>query len=117
MLQARSRKLLSNVLVDLHRAVGDYIVVSRNALAFDHDRPHWLDVDVFRSRLMTTLEDSSSGDLHEAIALYRDELPAGVRLSDAPGWSRGCSTLVKICADCTFRGSAGRSSRAKTNAR
>ena len=75
--EARSRKLLSNVLVDLHRAVGDYIVVSRNALAFDHDRPHWLDVDVFRSRLMTTLEGSSSGDLNEAIALYRDELLAG----------------------------------------
>src|SRR5688572_6722208 len=81
---ARSRKHLSNVLVDLHRAVGDYVVVSRNALAFDHHRSHWLDVDVFRSRLTSGLEGNSSADLHEALALYRDELLAGVRLSDAP---------------------------------
>jgi DNA-binding SARP family transcriptional activator/predicted ATPase len=83
----QARKYLSNVLVDLRQQLGNYIVATRQTVAFDRSLPHSLDVTDFQARIRVSHEDpdnSASPVLGEAIGLYRDEFLAGLTLAGAP---------------------------------
>src|SRR5262245_51037127 len=45
--EARAQKHLSNALAELRAALGDRLVVGRETVALDRERPYWLDVDAF----------------------------------------------------------------------
>jgi DNA-binding SARP family transcriptional activator len=80
----QARKHLSNVLIDLHQHVGDYIIATRQTLAFDHERPYRLDVEDFERGLQHGLGADQPDDLERALALYRDDFLAGLNLRGAP---------------------------------
>src|SRR5262245_61582634 len=52
-----ARKFLSNALVELHRVLGEYIVATRQTLAFNTQLPFRLDVQEFQQRVSSCLED------------------------------------------------------------
>jgi len=80
----QARKLLSNSLTDLRRDLGDYLLITPHTVAFRHDQPHWLDVVEFAARLAGGLAAAGSSPLQAAVALYRGEFLAGLRLDGAP---------------------------------
>jgi DNA-binding SARP family transcriptional activator len=82
--EEQARKLLSNVLVDLRQHLGDYVVGTRQTVAFDHGRPHSVDVLEFKSLMAEVRQRESPRELEQAIGLYRDELLAGVQPAGAP---------------------------------
>jgi len=82
--EEQARKYLSNVLVDLRQQVGEYIVATRQSVAFDRSRPFRLDVAEFQTRAAACQHSSSLTELEAAIDLYRDEFLAGLTLSGTP---------------------------------
>jgi DNA-binding SARP family transcriptional activator len=42
---------LRTILTPLRRELGDYLIVTRHSLAFDHSRAHWLDAAEFEAEL------------------------------------------------------------------
>src|SRR5262245_21359167 len=83
--EARAQKHLSNALAELRAALGDCLVVGRETVALDRERPYWLDVDAFEHCAAAAAE-GDAGAAREAAALYRGELLAGISLPDAPGF-------------------------------
>ena len=80
--ETRANKLLSNVLTDLRGAVGPYVAVTRQTVAFEAGLPHWIDVATFRAHLA----DGSRAGLEAATRLYQDELLTGLTLRDSPAF-------------------------------
>jgi predicted ATPase/DNA-binding SARP family transcriptional activator len=73
------RKALSN----LKQLAGPYLTITRQAVSFDHESPHWLDVDDFESRLQAGPPDQEQASWREAAALYRGEFLNGFYVRDA----------------------------------
>ncbi len=80
--ETRANKLLSNVLTDLRGAVGPYVAVTRQTVAFEAGLPHWIDVATFRAHLA----DGGRAGLEAATRLYQDELLTGLTLRDSPAF-------------------------------
>src|SRR5579871_3832778 len=74
----QARKFLSNLLVDLHRQVGSYVVSEQGMIRFAASRPHTVDVVDFRERSGGCLPTSSLEDLEAAIAFYAGEFLEGL---------------------------------------
>ena len=84
--EAQAHKHLSNALTDLRAALGEYLVVERQTVAFDCDRPYWLDVAAIRSLLADGIPAGDVGAVQRAVDLYQDEFLAGLVLPDAPAF-------------------------------
>jgi DNA-binding SARP family transcriptional activator/predicted ATPase len=87
--EEQARKQLRNACTALREQIGEYLLVDRNAVAFNQELPYWLDVE----ELYDTVEGQRSAVgldiLERAVALYHDDLLAGLTLRDAPnfeGW-------------------------------
>ena len=62
------------------------MVVERQTVAFDCDRPYWLDVAAIRSLLADGIPAGDVGAVQRAVDLYQDEFLAGLVLPDAPAF-------------------------------
>jgi DNA-binding SARP family transcriptional activator len=74
----QARKFLSNLLVDLHRQVGGYVVSEHGRVHFAATQPHTVDVVDFSARSADCDSHSSLEDLEAAIALYAGEFLEGL---------------------------------------
>jgi DNA-binding SARP family transcriptional activator len=74
----QARKFLSNLLVDLHRHVGSYVVSEHGMVRFATSRPHSVDVVDFSAASVGCGSVSSLEDLEAAIALYAGEFLEGL---------------------------------------
>ena len=81
----QARKFVGNLLVDLHRQVGSYVVTGRGIVSFDSARPHTVDVFDFCETAMACDATSSLEELEAAIALYAGEFLEGVSHPMATG--------------------------------
>src|SRR5262245_39425690 len=85
-----AQKRVRNTLNDLRAAVGDHLAVTREWVAFDRERPHWIDVADFEAQVAAKADRrDAAGDASAASAaldLYRGEFLSGVELSDAPAF-------------------------------
>jgi DNA-binding SARP family transcriptional activator/predicted ATPase len=76
----RARKHLRTALAEVTATLGGYLIATTRTIAFNRDRPHWIDVKAFEEALAVP------GDLQrieEAVALYRDEFMTSFALPDA----------------------------------
>jgi DNA-binding SARP family transcriptional activator len=78
-----ARKQLRNALFDLPLQIGDYLLVTRQTIAFDFSRPYWLDVEVLQVALDPTAD---TADLQQAVSLYQADVLAGFILHNAPSF-------------------------------
>jgi DNA-binding SARP family transcriptional activator/predicted ATPase len=80
----RARVQLRNALADLTSLLGDDLTVTRQTIAFDTNRPHWLDVAGFEGALDKAQAADDPGRLQSAVDLYLHEFLAGFALPGAP---------------------------------
>jgi predicted ATPase/DNA-binding SARP family transcriptional activator len=96
--QEQAQANLRSILSGLRRAVGDYLVTERDAVAFNTDGDYWLDTEAFErqiadSRLLmadgqfpATDEPSAIRHLQSAIDLYRGDFLAGFHIRESRGF-------------------------------
>ena len=84
---------LRTILTPLRRELGDYLVVTRQSLAFDHSRAHWLDVAEFEQGYtaldltrMTALDARRAQQLRAVLELYQGDFLEGFYLKDGYGF-------------------------------
>jgi len=86
---------LRTVLSALRRELGDYLLISRETLAFNLQADFWLDADEFEQRLdrlaapahgAARLDRPTLVKLQAALELYRGDFLAGFALRDGPGF-------------------------------
>lgn len=83
-----ARTSLRTALAQIRKAVGPHVLADRDAISFDRERPHWVDVHFFEEacrRLQTELpcDDTERLRLHEAVTLYGDGFLVGFPETDA----------------------------------
>jgi predicted ATPase/DNA-binding SARP family transcriptional activator len=83
-----ARRNLNRTLSDLTKLVGDHLIVTRQTLGFDRNRPYWLDVERFESALATPPTPARADALAQAIQIYRDDFLAGFYIHDAPDFEQ-----------------------------
>lgn len=82
--QARSN--LRYALRDLRRAVGDYVIVDGEHVAFNQNLPHWIDCTTFTEHLKALAKSSAKDDsalLPELLNLYVGDFLADFQIGDA----------------------------------
>ena len=95
--EAKARKNLRDVLSNLRRLLEPHLTVTRDAVAFAHGAPYWLDVRQFQDEIKAASAGSLSADrqverLWAALALYKGDLLHGFHVRDAAEfdeWARG----------------------------
>lgn len=80
---AVARKNLRDIVFNLRKVVGDYLIINRNQIGFAPQQPHWVDVHQLRAQLSTEPEDLSIQQLTQAVALYQGDLLEGFYIRDA----------------------------------
>jgi predicted ATPase/DNA-binding SARP family transcriptional activator len=81
--QEEARASLRNALFLLRKVASPYLAVTRNAVAFNHESPYRLDVEVFRDKLASAGAAHARDDpnvlatLREAIDIYQGEFLEG----------------------------------------
>ncbi len=79
-----ARRNFNRTLSDLNQFVGDHLVVERQAVAFAHSQPHWLDVAVLETAAMTIPTAQNVATLTAAAGLYRADFLDGFYVQEAP---------------------------------
>ena len=84
---------LRTILTPLRRELGEYLIVTRQSLAFDHSRAHWLDAAEFERGYtaldlarMTTLDEGRAQRLRAVLDLYQGDFLEGFYLKDGYGF-------------------------------
>lgn len=81
--EERARGNLRFTLNKVRKVLGDYLLVTRQSLAFDFSQPHWLDAADFVTHCAAP-QKASYARLQEAVALYQGDFLADFYLQDAP---------------------------------
>lgn len=84
--EQQARQNLRYVLHDLRKIVGDYLIVTRNTIAFDRQKAHWIDANIFADYLAAKETLTEPALLQDLLRLYQDELLAGFVIQNAPGF-------------------------------
>jgi predicted ATPase/DNA-binding SARP family transcriptional activator len=92
--EANARAGLRKVLADLRRLVGSHVIVTRQQVAFDRERPYWLDVEVFergdeiiKARERDgALTDGDAAALAASVELYQGGFLEGFYVRRAPAF-------------------------------
>ncbi|MCL6512420.1 MAG: AAA family ATPase [Anaerolineae bacterium] len=90
--EADARRNLRVVLAKLRDAVGDYVLATRNELAFDHSLPHAIDAAAFErgaQRLLASPEKLSRdevGEMEHLFARYKGDFMHGLDVRNAPAF-------------------------------
>src|SRR2546421_9571629 len=81
--QAKSH--LRNTLYALCGQIGDYLLMTRQTIALNPERPCWLDAQALHTSLLATRDPATDhGTLERAVALYQGEFLAGFTVPEAP---------------------------------
>lgn len=95
-----SRQALTNlrtILAPLRREAGDFLLITRQTLAFNRESAYWLDAEAFETRLRDFLGQSDpldagrAAELEEILALYRGDFLDGFYLRDGRGFDEWTS--------------------------
>lgn len=81
----QARKHLRNALTDVRNLIGEHLVVTPQTVAFNRGEPFWLDVEELE-RAARTADALGIEALESVLALYEDELLAGLDIRDAPAF-------------------------------
>ena len=104
--EEQAQKRVGNTLTDLRAAVGEHLHVTREWVAFDRQRPHWIDVAEFEAQVARARIRSKRRGAYGALDLYQGEFLAGVSVSDAPEFDEWL-TCGSACAWCWRRRATG----------
>jgi predicted ATPase/DNA-binding SARP family transcriptional activator len=74
------------VLTDLHREVGEYLVVGRQTVAVAQDRPIWLDLAELEAAVEEEATPAAPARLAKAVSLYQGDFLAGLSVTHAPAF-------------------------------
>lgn len=77
-----ARKNLRDALYSLRRRLENYLLISRQQLAFDVTKPYFLDVEHFRKVLSLAPEQLPTATIQATVDLYGGDLLAGFTLRD-----------------------------------
>ena len=80
MSEARARDNLTKALGALRPQLAEYLTITRQTIAFDHDSDYWLDVEAFE----TKVDNDSIALLQEAVQLYQGDFLDGFYVRNAP---------------------------------
>ncbi|MCB9077785.1 MAG: tetratricopeptide repeat protein [Anaerolineaceae bacterium] len=84
---------LRTILTALRRELDDYLIITRQTLAFNHAAPYWLDVAEFESQLTSLqpqlqaaapLSPAAARQLQAALDLYQGDFLASFALKEGP---------------------------------
>jgi DNA-binding SARP family transcriptional activator len=89
--EALARNNLSKALTQLRQVVGHHLIITRHEVAFDRERPYWLDVEAFEQGA-SALADIEG--LQRAVELYGGDFLEGFYVHQ-----RGCRSW--LCRPCT----------------
>ena len=89
-----ARANLRKILLYLRKAVPEHTVIARQTVAFNCESPHWLDVEVFESKLRSlpsgdepaVLNEMDARVLEETVELYGGDFLEGFYVHDAPAF-------------------------------
>ncbi len=92
---------LRTILTPLRRELGDYLVVARQTLAFDHTLDYWLDVAEFEqgfaaldpARRPVQLDAGHAQQLQAVLDLYQGDFLEGFYLRDGQGFEEWATLL------------------------
>jgi hypothetical protein len=79
---------LRSILSSLRQVVDDYLLVTRNTVAFNHEGNYWLDAAAFQHQLTPLLQEPSltpaqAQQLNDALTLYCGNFLAGFHLRES----------------------------------
>lgn len=80
----QARNNLRYLLPELREALGDYLLITPQTIAFDRSRPYQLDSERFRHTLTTAPDAIPTAALQAALDLYQGEFLVGFRVRNAP---------------------------------
>lgn len=90
--ERQAKTNLRYTLRGLRKAIGDYLFVDGQTIAFNWDLPYWFDVASLTTYLAPTRRAPSAAIepviLHEVLNLYTGEFLAGFHVQDAPGFEQ-----------------------------
>lgn len=84
--EQQARQNLRYVLYDLRKFVGDYLLVTRSTIAFNHQRINWIDAKVLTTYLANEQTMADPALLQSVLQLYQNEFLAGFYIQNAPGF-------------------------------
>ena len=87
--EQQARQNLRYVLYDLRKLLGDYLIVTRETVAFAHHKPCWVDANIFTKYLTLDTTVDNPTLLQGVLQLYQGELLTGFAIQNAPdfdGW-------------------------------
>ncbi|MGB0385008.1 MAG: AfsR/SARP family transcriptional regulator [Ardenticatenaceae bacterium] len=79
----QAKKNLRDILPSLRKLLGEYLIITRQRIAFNRHLPYWLDVEVFGTNLSKQVT-SDPMMLREVLNLYQGDFLAGFYLRKAP---------------------------------
>ncbi len=84
--QKNARGNLRTILSALKQTLGDYLIVTRHDVAFNHQTDSWFDCVAFENLLAQYNTDGDLETLKNGIALYRGDFLAGFHVRDGYGF-------------------------------
>lgn len=84
--EQQARQNLRYVLYELRKLLGDYLVVTRDTLAFAPQQPCWIDANIFTAYLLREETVTNPALLQGVLQLYQGEFLAGLAVQNAPGF-------------------------------
>jgi adenylate cyclase len=89
--EASARNNLSKALTFLRPVVGHHLHITRQEVAFDRERPYWLDVERFEAQVKGTFARTTATQvdverLQRAVDLYRGDFMEGFHVRQAPAF-------------------------------
>ena len=82
----QAKKNLRNALPNLRTLVGSHLIITRHSVAFNRSSSYRLDVEVFRSHLLSPQTVTKVAMLQEATNLYRGDFLKDFYVRDAPAF-------------------------------
>ncbi|MCE7985521.1 MAG: hypothetical protein DYG89_30470 [Caldilinea sp. CFX5] len=82
----QARKNLRYLLPDLRHGLGDYLLITRQSIEFNRQRPYWLDVALLRAALAPGERLGNAAKVQAALDLYQGEFLAGFTVRNAPAF-------------------------------
>lgn len=98
--EKESRANLRLTLSKLRKSVGEHLLITREAVAFNFEEPYWLDLIEFEA-ITEKLEQISAVQLRDAVSLYRGDFLEGFYVLSAPSfesWVLGERERLRLLA-------------------
>ncbi|GAB4268235.1 MAG: hypothetical protein Kow0080_10990 [Candidatus Promineifilaceae bacterium] len=78
-----ARRNLRGIILKLRQAIGNYLIITPQTLAFNRQMPHWLDTAQFEEAVAAANRSTQIAQLETALALYRGDFLADLHVRNA----------------------------------